>query len=127
LVMALAGMPAPVMAAEAPSNEEISKRLKALDARIERLERREKAETREERKAAAAKAKSPAAARAPTKADWAKVKIGMMQPQVKDLLGEPLRARNTAEHTIWSWNPISKPGGEVWFKDGQAERVHPPQ
>jgi hypothetical protein len=126
LFMALTGMPASLIAAETPSNAEISKRLRALENRIERLERREKAETRQEKKAEA-KAKTAAASKVPSAADWQKVKFGMMQTQVREILGEPLRTRNTAEHTIWSWHPVSTPGGEVWFKDQVAERVFPPK
>jgi hypothetical protein len=129
LLVALAGMPVTVMAADAPSNEEISKRLKALDDRLDRLERRERAETRSERKAAARKSegKSAAARKAPTSADWAKVHIGMSEEDARKVLGEPLRTRTTSEHQIMSWHETSVPGGEIWFKDRQAERVLPPK
>ena len=130
LLMALTGMPVSVMAADAPSNEEIAKRLKALDSRIDRLERRESAETKRERQAAAKKADGKAAAaakKAPTAADWKKVRQGMDEAQVRKILGEPLRTRTTAKHEIWSWHPTSVPGGEVWFADRAAERIIPPQ
>jgi hypothetical protein len=124
--MALTGMPVSVMAADAPSNEEISKRLKALDDRLDRLERRERSETK---KTAGRKSegKSAAAKKAPTSADWAKVHIGMSEEQVRTVLGEPLRTRSTSEHQIWSWHETSVVGGEVWLKDRQAERVFPPK
>src|SRR5688572_23090393 len=50
LFMALAGMPG-LVAAAAPSNQELSSRADALERRIERLERRERTETKVERKA----------------------------------------------------------------------------
>jgi hypothetical protein len=128
LLMALTGMPVSVMAADAPSNEEISKRLKALDDRIDRLERREKAETQRGKKAAARKADGKAAAaKGPSAAEWKKVYSGMGQDEVKKILGEPLRMRTTAKHEIWSWYPTSVPGGEIWFADRAADRIVPPQ
>ena len=129
LLVALSGMPVSVMAADAPSNEEISRRLKALDDRLDRLERRERAETRADRKAAAKKSqgKSAAAKKAPTAADWQKVRIGMTEDEVRKILGEPLQLRTTAENRILSWHDSPVSGGEVWVKDGQVERVFPPK
>ena len=129
LLVALTGMPVSVMAADAPSNEEISKRLQALDDRLDRLERRERAETRAEKKAAARKAesKSAKAKKEPTDADWKKVRIGMSEDNVRKVLGEPLRSRISGEHRIHSWHGSSVAGGEVWIKDGEAERVFPPR
>lgn len=129
LLMALTAMPVSVMAADAPSNEEISKRLRDLDSRIDRLERRESAETKRERQAAASKkadGKAAAAKKGPSAADWKKVRQGMDEAQVRQILGEPLRTRTTAKHQIWSWYPTSVPGGEVWFADRAAERIIPP-
>jgi hypothetical protein len=129
LLVALTGMPVSVMAADAPSNAEISRRLKALDDRIDRLERREKAERQRGQKSAAAKkadGKAVAAKKYPTRADWKKVGVGMSEEEVRKILGEPLRTRSTAKHQIWSWHETSVPGGEVWFSDRQAERVIPP-
>jgi hypothetical protein len=129
LLVALTGVPASVMAADAPSNEEISRRLKALDDRLDRLERREKAETGAERKAAAKKAESRSARakKEPTDADWKKVRIGMSEDDVRKVLGEPLRTRVSGEHRIHSWHGSSVAGGEVWVKNGEAERVFPPR
>jgi len=131
LALALMGMPAPLLAAETPSNADIAKRLRDLDRRIERLEKAEKAdraETQAERKAERKAAKGAAAAsKAPTAADWRKVKIGMPEEQVRKILGEPVRTRSTAEHRIWSWHDPATKGGEVWLKDGTAERVFPPE
>ena len=129
LAIVIAGLPAPVFAADAPSNEQLRKRLQDLDRRIDRLEHREKRETRAENRAERrADAKAGAAApKEPTKADWAKVGIGMEMVQVRKILGEPLRTRTTAEHTILSWHPVSVPGGEIWFRDTTAERVFPPR
>src|SRR5688572_10579323 len=123
LAMALLAMPVPLMAAETPTNADIAKRLRDLDRRIERLEKSEKAETKAERKADAAKAKGAAASREPTAADWRKVKIGMPEEQVRKILGEPLRTRSTSEHRIWSYHDTATTRGEVWIKDGTAERV----
>ena len=129
LLMALTGMPASVMAADAPSNEEISKRLKALDSRIDRLERREKAEAKGERQAAARKAEAKGkgaeaskASREPTAAQWQQVKIGMGEEEVVKILGQPDSKRMTAQHEIWTW----KSGANIWLKDRQAERVNRP-
>ena len=129
LLVALAGMPVSVVAADAPSNEEIAKRLKALDDRLDRLERREKAESKKAERKAARKSEGKAAAakKAPTAADWQKVRIGMSEDDVRKVLGEPLRTRMTAEHRIHSWHDTTVVGGEVWIKDGQAERVFPPK
>jgi hypothetical protein len=58
LFIALAGMPGLVAAAQAPSNQELSKRADELERRVERLEKRESAETKAEKRAEAkAKAK----------------------------------------------------------------------
>jgi hypothetical protein len=59
LSLALAAMPGLVTAAQAPSNQELSKRADELERRVERLERREKTEVdaAKERKEARAKAK----------------------------------------------------------------------
>jgi hypothetical protein len=128
LLVALTGMPVSVMAADAPSNEEISRRLKALDDRLDRLERREKAETAAERKAAARKAEGKSAAKKKrTAADWKKVKTGMTEDEVRKILGEPLQLRHTPENRILSWHDSPVSGGEVWVKDGQVERVFPPK
>jgi uncharacterized membrane protein YukC len=51
LLMALIGMPGLAAAAETPSNRELTKKLDALESRVERLERREKSETKAEKKA----------------------------------------------------------------------------
>jgi hypothetical protein len=49
LFIALAGMPGLAAAAQAPSNQELSKKADDLERRIERLERREKTESKAER------------------------------------------------------------------------------
>lgn len=129
LVVWLAAMPAPLVAADAaPTNEQLQKRLRDLDRRIERLERRERSETRAERQAEAkAAGAETAAAKLPTKADWQKVKFGAPEEQVRAILGPPLRTRKTSEHTIWSWHPDpTATGHEVWMRDGVADRVFPP-
>jgi chaperonin cofactor prefoldin len=58
LSLALAAMPGLVTAAQAPSNQELSKRADELERRVERLERREKAdiEAAKEKRDARAKA-----------------------------------------------------------------------
>jgi hypothetical protein len=129
LLMALTVMPVSVMAADAPSNEEISKRLKALDSRIDRLERREKAEMKSAAKKAdgkAAAAKGKGKGKGPSAAEWKKVYSGMSQDEVKKILGEPRRMRTTAKHDIWSWYPTSVTGGEIWFADRAVDRIVPP-
>jgi hypothetical protein len=129
-VIAFAGMPGLLVAAQAPSNAELTKELDALERRIERLERREQAETKAEKKAAAkaTAAAAPAAARkTPTMADWAKVKYNMNEDQVRQILGEPLRTRSNREFQIWSWHDSSVTGGEIWFRDHMAERVYAPK
>ena len=132
LVLAIAGMPAPVLAADAaPTNEQLRKRLQDLDRRIERLERREKMETQAERRAdrkADAKQAAAPARKLPTKADWNKVRFNMPEEQVRAILGEPLRIRTTSEHKVWSWHPDpTATGHEIWMRDGVADRVFPPR
>ena len=58
LFIALAGMPGLVAAAQAPSNQELSKRADDLERRIERLERIERAETKAEQEKKEARAKA---------------------------------------------------------------------
>ena len=58
LVLALAGLPVFVSAAQAPSNKELSNQIDALERRVERLERREKAETKHEKADAKRKAEA---------------------------------------------------------------------
>ena len=129
LLMALTGMPVSVMAADAPSNEEIAKRLKDLDSRMDRLERRERAENKRQKewaeKKADAKGKGTGASKAsrePTAAQWQQVKIGMGEEQVVKILGQPDSKRMTAEHEIWTW----KSGANIWLRDRTAERVNRP-
>jgi len=125
LVMALAGMPGLVVAAQAPSNAELTKQLDALERRIEGLERRENKETKAAKSSAAA-AQTPAAKPAPTKADWGRVMTRMSEDQVRGILGPPVRSRNDRNFTIWSWHDPTIRGGEVWLQDGMVERVYPP-
>jgi hypothetical protein len=126
LAIVLAGLPAPVFAADAPTNDQLRKRLQDLDRRIDRLERRERSETQSERADAKAAAAAPVR-KEPTRADWAKVKYGMSDKQVKAILGEPLRTRSDRNFQIWSFHDISKRGGEVWFTDWEVQRIIPPQ
>ena len=132
LAMALIGMPAPLMAAETPTNADIAKRLRDLDRRIERLEKIEKAETKTEKKAAERKAdrkadrKAAAAAQGPSTDDWKKITYSMDQAQVQKILGEPLRTRSTARHQIWSYYPTSVAGGEIWFSNREVDRIIAP-
>ena len=59
LILALAGLPASLLAADAkkaaPSNAELDKQISALEQRVERLERREQAEITAQKKAEARK------------------------------------------------------------------------
>ena len=132
LAIVIAGMPAPVFAADAPTNEQLRKRLQDLDRRIERLERREKAETKAERKAEERKAarkadaKAAAARKEPTKADWAKVTYNMSEDQVIAILGKPLATKSERQYRIWSYSSTGR-GGEVWFENREVQRVIPPQ
>ena len=58
LVILIAGLSAPLLAAETPSNRDLSRQIDALERRVERLERREKAETKQEKAEARRKAEA---------------------------------------------------------------------
>lgn len=59
LLIALAGLPGYLSAAQSPSNQELSRQIDSLERRVQRLERAEKKETRQEqREEARAKARA---------------------------------------------------------------------